>query len=427
MRKLLTFLIALASIALGMFEAAGAQQYMPLPPNTLMGNLLPLPQPGSAVTIPELLSALSSRGLVIDQMTKVGAQTAYSISPGDRVVATSAPFTASVTWTLPAAADTIAGHTILVVDLAGSVSGPKPLVIAPASRDTINGSGTSLTISSTFGAYYLVSDGLGAWNAQALVGISVTPGAGLTSSVSAACLQSPIAAFGTLSRAECINPQTGTSYVVQDGDRAKLITASNAAAQAYSIAQAGVGSAFQSGWYVDIHNISTNPAGILTLTPATSTINGLGALLIYPGQSVRIVSDGANYQTSFYPVLTNLMNSLGSDVSLSTQNFYFDGPSVAQGTVGTWFVSGKVTLLDTAGLAVFFCKLWDGTTVIDSLSVTSAGASDTIVAPLSGAITSPAANIKISCEDTSRGATGAIKFNSSGNSKDSTMSALRIQ
>ena len=43
---------------------------------------------------------------------------------------------------------------------------------------------------------------------------------------------------------------------------------------------------------------------------------------------------------------------------------------------------------------------------------------------LSGAMTTPAGNIKISCKDA---ATGKILFNASGNSKDSTVSAVRVQ
>jgi hypothetical protein len=41
-------------------------------------------------------------------------------------------------------------------------------------------------------------------------------------------------------------------------------------------------------------------------------------------------------------------------------------------------------------------------------------------------LASPAANIRISCKDIS-GTTGKIAANTSGNSKDSTVTALRIQ
>jgi hypothetical protein len=407
------------------FSAAPAfgQQFMELPPLSVVGNMnCCAPNPGSAVTMPQLLGQLSANGLQLDQMTRVG-DAPYSILPSDRVVSTLGPLSTSRTWMLPAAANTTAGHTIVVVDLAGGITGSNTLVIARSGSDTINGL-PSVTINVVYGAYYLVSDGSRAWNAQALSGISVTPGGGLTSSVSAACLQSSITGFGTLSAAECVNPQTGTSYAIQDGDRAKLITASNSAAQAYSIAQAGAASAFQAGWHVDIRNISANAAGIVTVTPATSTINGAATLQIYPGQSVRIISDGTNYQTAFKPSLPALTNSVASNVSLSNASNYFDGPSVAQGNSGTWMASGNVTITD-GGVTNGVCKLWDGTTVIDSSGGQVPAASGAVNIHLSGYLASPANNIKISCKWTST--TAVIAANFTGSAKDSTISAYQIQ
>jgi len=77
----------------------------------------------------------------------------------------------------------------------------------------------------------------------------------------------------------------------------------------------GVGnaSAFQAGWFADIKNISTAAAGIVTITPTGSTINGASTLVLWPGQGGRIVSDGANYQVDF-AVGAPLTNSLGADV-----------------------------------------------------------------------------------------------------------------
>jgi hypothetical protein len=117
--------------------------------------------------------------------------------------------------------------------------------------------------------------------------------------------------------------------------------------------------------------------------------------------------------------------SLGSDVALNNTANYFDGPSIAQGTTGTWWVSGTVTLQDTAGAGSIHCKLWDGTTVIDSaVSTTISGTTFTAVT-LSGFIASPAANLRISCKDITS-TSGKILFNQTSNSKDSTISAYRI-
>lgn len=120
-----------------------------------------------------------------------------------------------------------------------------------------------------------------------------------------------------------------------------------------------------------------------------------------------------------------LTNSLGGDVLMNNISNYFDGPSVAQGTSGTWFASGAVSFLDTAGAANITCKLWDGTTIIASGAFLTGGASFSAQVALSGYLASPAGNIRISCKDPAS-TNGKILFNVSGNSKDSTISTFRI-
>lgn len=127
-------------------------------------------------------------------------------------------------------------------------------------------------------------------------------------------------------------------------------------------------------------------------------------------------------------VITSTTISLGADVNLSNTATYFDGPSVGVGTTGTWQVSGNVTVYDaTTANAQIYVKLWDGTTVIDSgvvaTNVAGGGVAQTV--SLSGVIASPAGNLRISCRDTVT-VNGKILFNQSGNSKDSTITAVRI-
>jgi hypothetical protein len=88
-------------------------------------------------------------------------------------------------------------------------------------------------------------------------------------------------------------------------------------------------------------------------------------------------------------------------------------------------VSGQVTVLDTSSAANMTIYLNDGTTTIDSATITTPATSYTSVVHLSGYIVSPAGNLRISVKDTSTTA-GQIKFNSSGLSKDSTITAIRI-
>lgn len=123
--------------------------------------------------------------------------------------------------------------------------------------------------------------------------------------------------------------------------------------------------------------------------------------------------------------LGQLTNSLGADVALNNTANYFDGPSVAQGSTGTWFATGTVTLQDPAGAQNFYCKLWDGTTVMASGNAVSAAASARQTISLSGVLASPAGNLRISCRDPGA-TTGVMEFNRTGNSKDSTITVFRI-
>jgi hypothetical protein len=92
------------------------------------------------------------------------------------------------------------------------------------------------------------------------------------------------------------NPQTGTSYAIQNSDSGKTVELSNATAStiiALTIAQAGAAGAFANNWYCVINNIGQNAA---RLTPTTSTIGGAATLFIPPGCCVLVYSDGTNYQ-----------------------------------------------------------------------------------------------------------------------------------
>jgi hypothetical protein len=159
-------------------------------------------------------------------------------------------------------------------------------------------------------------------------------------------------------------------------------------------------------------NIATNTTNIAANTAAITALQS-------PGNGL------ANSSGSLGVSLAKITASLGADVALNNTANFFDGPSVAQGTTGTWFVSGTVTLVDTAGAAQFQCKLWDGTTVISSSAASSAGANFFASVSLSGYLASPAANIRISVKDISS-VSGKISFNQSGTLKDSTLSAYRI-
>ena len=154
---------------------------------------------------------------------------------------------------------------------------------------------------------------------------------------------------------------------------------------------------------------------------AAGSVASLGGLTGAVGLGNGLTTSANNILVS----LSTVTNSLGADVAMNNTSNYFDGPSVAQGTSGTWFASGTVSVQDTSTAAQIFCKLWDGTTVIASGSGTTVNTTTTQTIALSGYLASPAANIRISCRD-SASTSGQIRFNTSGNSKDSTVSVMRI-
>lgn len=172
--------------------------------------------------------------------------------------------------------------------------------------------------------------------------------------------------------------------------------------------------------------MSNIAAGTTSTTALVATADTTGALVFQTGASATTAMTISSTQTvSFTNLLNSYTSSLGADVALNNTANYFDGPSVAQGTSGTWFVSGSVTIKDTGGAAALYLKLWDGTTVIDSTSSRVPGANQNVAISLSGVITNPAGNLRISVKDNTL-TTGVIMWNDSGNSKDSTITAVRI-
>jgi hypothetical protein len=125
--------------------------------------------------------------------------------------------------------------------------------------------------------------------------------------------------------------------------------------------------------------------------------------------------------------LTTASNTLGANVNLTPINTYLDGPSMAPGSTGTWFASGTVTLGTTSGSGsdLIRCKLWDGTTVKASGASYIITGNGTITMSLSGIFTSPAGNIRISCEDHTT-ANGYIASSDSALGADSTIWGMRI-
>jgi hypothetical protein len=121
---------------------------------------------------------------------------------------------------------------------------------------------------------------------------------------------------------------------------------------------------------------------------------------------------------------TPITNSVTVAVAMVSNATYYDGPSVPQGTAGTWFVSGEVTVSAVAANDQIIAKLWDGTTLIASgYAQPSNGLIVTI--HLSGFLSAPAGNLRLSARNvTSNG--GTIATGNGIDAKASTITAFRI-
>lgn len=148
--------------------------------------------------------------------------------------------------------------------------------------------------------------GDGTWAAPSASATSVTPGTTTVVGATAPCLidnststtmgcaaigSGLTLASGTFSTTQAINSQTGTSYTVASTDAQKFLTFNNASAVAVTLPQA-TGS-FSTGFAFTVQNLG---AGLVTITPTTSTINGSSTLTIPQNLGCSIVSDGTNYQ-----------------------------------------------------------------------------------------------------------------------------------
>ena len=215
------------------------------------------------------------------------------------------------------------------------------------------------------------------------------------------------------------------STVAGDHNRTIQIASTVTASITISLGDAATMAA---GYIVTVANQST-VACVVDRATASNTINGVtSSVSILALESITFIVNSATNGyiiKSRTPNLSTITNSLGADVALNNTGLYFNGPSVAQGTTGTWFFSGIVTLEDTGAAAIFDAKLTDGTTVIASGSALASAANNPVTITLSGYLASPVGNVTIQVKDRTN-TTGQIRFNESGNSKDSTLSAFRI-
>ena len=129
--------------------------------------------------------------------------------------------------------------------------------------------------------------------------------------------------------------------------------------------------------------------------------------------------------TSSSTILNFLTKATTADVSITSTGVYVDGPSVAQGTAGTWYAVGTLTLNCGSAANTFYVKLWDGSTIINTGAATTGAAGFATTVSLAGVLATPAGNLRLSAT-VAGAATSTIVFNRTGNSMDSNITAVRI-
>lgn len=181
--------------------------------------------------------------------------------------------------------------------------------------------------------------------------------------------------------------------------------------------------------------VATSPSTLLNIFSSTQgSILYRGASIwqaLIPGTAGQFLqTNGAGATPSWAGVnLSRFTNSLAGNVNITATSTFFDGPSVSQGTSGTWFASGTVAVQDpSTATSNFVCKLWDGTTVIASASLQTNTTGHSYSLAMSGVITSPSGNIRISCANVG---TTTSRMNAStallATTNASTVTAVRLQ
>ena len=156
----------------------------------------------------------------------------------------------------------------------------------------------------------------------------------------------------------------------------------------------------------------------------TTSINGTTGVNLVQSGVIVAASVAASTLTPDKNNPSYFYAALAADVLLNNTANYFDGPGLTLGT-GTWLVLAKAAVTDPTGNSGFYSKLWDGTTVYDSAITTHPGINNFVTVNAAAIVVNPTGPVKISVRGVSS-ASGKILANQSGNSKDSSITAMRI-
>lgn len=240
---------------------------------------------------------------------------------GSNNTITNVPLTTGVTGTLPVAnggTGITALGTGVATALGQNVSGTGAICLASGSACS---GGASVSVTS----------------ASSNIVINPTPGTGTF----------------TVGATYPVNAQTGTTYTILSSDLGKLVTFSNGSSVAVTVPQAT--STFGAGASFDVQN---KGAGVVTLTPTTSTVNGSASISLAQNQGCTLTSDGTNWQVAACTALggsgvTSVAATVPGGFSISGSPVTSTGTLAisANGTSGgVPYYSGSTTMASSGAL-----------------------------------------------------------------------------
>lgn len=193
-------------------------------------------------------------------------------------------------------------YGFLAYKFTGTISALRNIIVpAKTKLYLVNNSttgGFSITVKTPSGAGFTIANS-GSYtllycNGVDVVAAAVPPGVELQANKDAANGYAGLDASAFLKDVEknlTRDARTTVTETISSAARAKLVTFNNGSAVAASIAQAGT-AGLTDGYYVFLFNLGV---GVVTLTPATSTVNGGSTITLARYAGALLYSDGTNY------------------------------------------------------------------------------------------------------------------------------------
>jgi hypothetical protein len=283
----------------------------------------------------------------LDVRTPIG-DTNYTVLSSDRYVGLTAQLTVNRTLSLPPA-NTAAGRELTLQDEVGGLSGAHYWIIRTTGTDTLNGQGSGMLLSTSYGGVKLRSNGTNAWNVITTAGATVLHDASYTANGDehVVIMATLTAARGvTLPPAAQYHPGQRLLIVDQSGSCSPTLTISITPQAGDQINGSTAAVALQQAF--DFRGLISDAVSRWTIVDTSQGAGGGGG---GPVHSTDIVDSSALgraliTQTTAAADRTSLGSGLTGD-----QLFLAASPGAARTTLGSGAVGDAVFISATTGAA----------------------------------------------------------------------------